>query len=69
MPKIAPLFIVLYFFVSVLQGQILGNEPSNTKWRIIRTPLTDVIFEEGSERLASRAASVIKNKEAGTALL
>jgi len=60
MLKIAPLFIVFYLIIVNTNAQILGNEPASTKWRIIKTPLTNVIFEEGSERLAYRTASIIK---------
>ena len=63
LPKLSVVCTILIIsLVSIsAYSQVLGLEPPSSNWRIIRTPYTEIIFEEQSEAKAQRTANLIKH--------
>ncbi len=57
--KVIVLLLVLCPLLGNSQGSLLGLNPSNIKWRQIDTDKVQVIFPEGLEHRAQRAANIM----------
>ena len=49
--------LIFLFFISELQAQVFGGNPSSLKWKQVNTSSARIIFPEGADSIAQQAAA------------